>query len=87
VLHDLNERRKALFRFKTLAYQKTCGTRTKWFTTSPSKVIPKALDKCIHRDVDYFDRPYRVQTKTQKNFRLDNDKVNVNGGAVSFDTH
>lgn len=61
----------------------------KWFTTSPSKAVPKALDKAgiAISDVDYFEFNEAfavVGLANAKILGLDNDKVNVNGGAVSL---
>jgi acetyl-CoA C-acetyltransferase len=61
----------------------------KWFTTSPSKALPKALDKAgiAISDVDYFEFNEAfavVGLANSKILGLDNDKVNVNGGAVSL---
>jgi acetyl-CoA C-acetyltransferase len=47
------------FRIKTLAYIKgyaDAAQEPKWFTTSPSKAMPKALEKLnSDYDVDYFE--------------------------------
>ncbi len=61
----------------------------KWFTTSPSKALPKALKKAGLElsDVDYFEFNEAfsvVGLVNQKILNLDGDKVNVNGGAVSL---
>ena len=61
----------------------------KWFTTSPAKALPKALDKVgITIDaVDYFEFNEAfavVGLANAKILGLENDKVNVNGGAVSL---
>ena len=61
----------------------------KWFTTTPSKAIPKALDKAglSIDDVDYFEFNEAfavVGLVNSKILGLDNTKVNVNGGAVSL---
>jgi acetyl-CoA C-acetyltransferase len=61
----------------------------KWFTTSPSKALPKALDKAglTISDVDYFEFNEAfavVGLANSKILGLNNDKVNVNGGAVSL---
>jgi acetyl-CoA C-acetyltransferase len=61
----------------------------KWFTTSPSKALPKALDKAgiALSDVEYFEFNEAfavVGLANSKILGLDNDKVNVNGGAVSL---
>jgi len=61
----------------------------KWFTTAPAKALPKALDKAglAISDVDYFEFNEAfavVGLANAKILGLDNDKVNVNGGAVSL---
>ena len=61
----------------------------KWFTTTPSKALPKALDKIGLNvsDVDFFEFNEAfavVGIANAKILGLDNDKVNVNGGAVSL---
>ncbi len=61
----------------------------KWFTTSPAKAIPKALDKAgINMDdVAYFELNEAFSVVGLVNMdlmKLDPTKVNVNGGAVSL---
>lgn len=61
----------------------------KWFTTSPSLAIPKALKKAgiPIENVDYFElnEAFSVVGLVNSNLlNLDNSKVNVNGGAVSL---
>ena len=61
----------------------------KWFTTAPAKALTKALDKAgiSINDVDYFELNEAfavVGLANMKILGLDNDKVNVNGGAVSL---
>lgn len=61
----------------------------KYFTTTPSKALPKALRKAglSLTDVDYFEFNEAfavVGLANSKILGLDNDKVNVNGGAVSL---
>lgn len=61
----------------------------KWFTTAPAKAIPKALDKAgiSINDVDYFELNEAfavVGLANMKILGLKNDRVNVNGGAVSL---
>jgi acetyl-CoA C-acetyltransferase len=56
---------------------------------NPSKALPKALDKAgiALSDVDYFEFNEAfavVGLANSKILGLDNDKVNVNGGAVSL---
>lgn len=75
-----------------LAYIKSyadAAQEPKWFTTSPAKALPKALDKAgiSIEDVDFFEFNEAfsvVGLANAKILGLDNDKVNVNGGAVSL---
>ena len=65
------------------------ATEPKWFTTAPSKALPKALDKAgINQDeVDYFEFNEAFSVVGLANMKilgLDASKVNVNGGAVSL---
>ena len=61
----------------------------KWFTTTPSLALPKALQKANLKstDIDFFEfnEAFSVVgiVNTQL-LKLDADKVNVNGGAVSL---
>lgn len=61
----------------------------KWFTTAPAKALPKALDKAglSIGDVDYFEFNEAfsvVGLANAKILGIHNDKINVNGGAVSL---
>ena len=61
----------------------------KWFTTAPAKALPKALEKAnISIDkVDYFELNEAfsiVGLANMKILNISNDRVNVNGGAVSL---
>ncbi|MFD2916045.1 acetyl-CoA C-acyltransferase [Psychroserpens luteus] len=61
----------------------------KWFTTSPSKALPKALDKAgmTISDVDFFEFNEAfavVGLANMKILGLNDSNVNVNGGAVSL---
>ena len=61
----------------------------KWFTTAPAKAIPKALEKAgiSINEVDYFELNEAfavVGLANMKILGLENDRVNVNGGAVSL---
>ncbi len=61
----------------------------KWFTTAPAKALPKALSKAnlTTSDVDYFELNEAFSVVGLANMKildLDNEKVNVNGGAVSL---
>lgn len=77
---------------KPLAYIKSYADaeqEPKWFTTSPAKALPKALDKAgITKDqVDFFEFNEAfsvVGLANAKILGLDGDKINVNGGAVSL---
>ena len=60
-----------------------------WFTTAPSKAIPKALSKAniSISDVDYFELNEAfsvVGLANMKILNIKNERVNVNGGAVSL---
>ena len=60
-----------------------------WFTTAPSKAIPKALSKAniTIDDVDYFELNEAfsvVGLANMKILNIKNECVNVNGGAVSL---
>lgn len=60
-----------------------------WFTTTPSKAIPKALAKIgkTVADVDFFEINEAfsvVSLANNREMKLDANKVNVNGGAVSL---
>lgn len=77
---------------KPLAYIKSyadAAQEPKWFTTTPSKALPKALAKVgfTVKDVDFFEFNEAFAVVGLANAQilgLDNDKVNVNGGAVSL---
>lgn len=61
----------------------------KWFTTAPSKALPKAINKAgiSLDDVDYFEFNEAFSVVGLANIKilgLDDKKVNVNGGAVSL---
>lgn len=61
----------------------------KWFTTAPAKALPKALKKAkINiKDVDFFELNEAFSVVGLVNMKLlglSEDKVNVNGGAVSL---
>lgn len=77
---------------KPLAYIKSYADaeqEPKWFTTTPSVALPKALKKIglTVDDVDYFEFNEAfsvVGLANSKILGLDDSKVNVNGGAVSL---
>lgn len=61
----------------------------KWFTTAPAKALPKALAKANISidDVEFFELNEAFSVVGLANMKilgLDNNKVNVNGGAVSL---
>ncbi|NNE31821.1 MAG: acetyl-CoA C-acyltransferase, partial [Winogradskyella sp.] len=61
----------------------------KWFTTAPSKALPKALAKADLKieDVDYFEFNEAFSVVGLANMKilgLNDSNVNVNGGAVSL---
>ena len=61
----------------------------KWFTTAPTKALPKALAKANLKidDVDYFEFNEAFSVVGLANMKilgLPDDTVNVNGGAVSL---
>lgn len=61
----------------------------KWFTTAPAKALPKALAKAGVKieDIDYFEFNEAfsiVGLANMKLLGLSDEKVNVNGGAVSL---
>ena len=88
----MSEEKAKAMGLKPLAYIKSyadAAQEPKWFTTSPAKALPKALDKAglTVADVDYFEFNEAfavVGLANTKILDLDNDKVNVNGGAVSL---
>ena len=60
-----------------------------WFTTAPAKALPKALDRAgvELEEVDYFEFNEAFAVVGLANIKLlglKDDKVNVNGGAVSL---
>jgi acetyl-CoA C-acetyltransferase len=88
----MSEEKAKAMGLKPLAYIKSyadAAQEPKWFTTSPAKALPKALDKAglTVADVDYFEFNEAfavVGLANAKILGLGNDKVNVNGGAVSL---
>jgi acetyl-CoA C-acetyltransferase len=77
---------------KPLAYIKAyadAAQEPKWFTTAPAKALPIALDKAgiSITDVDYFEFNEAfavVGLANAKILNINQDKINVNGGAVSL---
>jgi acetyl-CoA C-acetyltransferase len=60
-----------------------------WFTTAPSKALPRAIAKAGLKldDVEYFEINEAfsaVAIANNREMKLDPAKVNVNGGAVSL---
>jgi acetyl-CoA C-acetyltransferase len=88
----MSEEKAQALGLKPLAYIKSyadAAQEPKWFTTTPAKAIPKALEKAglSIADVDYFEFNEAfavVGLANAKILGLENDKVNVNGGAVSL---
>lgn len=88
----MSEEKANALGLKPLAYIKgyaDAAQEPKWFTTAPAKALPKALDKAgiSLNDVDYFEFNEAfsvVGLANAKILELDNNKVNVNGGAVSL---
>lgn len=88
----MSEDKATALGLKPLAYIKSyadAAQEPKWFTTSPAKALPKALDKVGLKisDVDFFEFNEAFSVVGLVNAQilgLDNDKVNVNGGAVSL---
>jgi acetyl-CoA C-acetyltransferase len=88
----MSEEKAKAMGLKPLAYIKSyadAAQEPKWFTTSPAKALPKALDKAglTVADVDYFEFNEAfavVGLANAKILGLDNEIVNVNGGAVSL---
>jgi acetyl-CoA acetyltransferase family protein len=88
----MSEEKALSLGLKPLAYIRSyadAAQEPKWFTTTPSKAIPKALEKAglTTNDVDYFEFNEAfavVGLANAKILGLNNNKVNVNGGAVSL---
>jgi acetyl-CoA C-acetyltransferase len=88
----MSEEKAISLGLKPLAYisgYADAAQEPKWFTTSPALALPKAVKKAglSIEDVDYFEFNEAfavVGLANAKILKLDNDKVNVNGGAVSL---
>lgn len=88
----MSEEKAQALGLKPLAYIRSyadAAQEPKWFTTSPAKALPKALNKAglSVSDVDFFEFNEAFSVVGLANAQilgLDNDKVNVNGGAVSL---
>ncbi len=88
----MSEEKAIALGLKPLAYIKSyadAAQEPKWFTTTPSIAVPKALAKAgiSIGDVDFFEFNEAfsvVGLANSKILGLDASKVNVNGGAVSL---
>ena len=88
----MSEEKAQALGLKPLAYIKSyadAAQEPKWFTTAPAKALPKALEKAglSVNDVDFFEFNEAfavVGLANAKILDIDNDKINVNGGAVSL---
>lgn len=88
----MSEEKAISLGLKPLAYIRgyaDAAQEPKWFTTSPAKALPKALTKAnlTLDEIDYFEFNEAfsvVGLANSKILGLDNQKVNVNGGAVSL---
>lgn len=88
----MSEEKALSLNLKPLAYVRSyadAAQESKWFTTSPAKALPIALKKAglTTSDVDFFEFNEAfsvVGLANSKILGLNNDKVNVNGGAVSL---
>ncbi|RTY94878.1 acetyl-CoA C-acyltransferase [Flavobacterium sp. GT3R68] len=88
----MSEEKALSLGLKPLAYIRgyaDAAQEPKWFTTTPAKALPKALDKAglSISDVDFFEFNEAFAVVGLANSQilgLNNDKVNVNGGAVSL---
>jgi acetyl-CoA C-acetyltransferase len=88
----MSEEKAIALGLKPLAYIKSyadAAQEPKWFTTAPSKALPKALDKAglTLKDVDFFEfnEAFSVVGITNaKILGLNESNINVNGGAVSL---
>ena len=88
----MSEEKAEALGLKPLAYIKSyadAAQEPKWFTTAPAKALPKALEKAglSVTDVDFFEFNEAfavVGLANAKILDIDNDKININGGAVSL---
>ena len=88
----MSEEKALAMGLKPLAYIRgyaDAAQEPKWFTTTPAKALPKALDKAglTIKEVDYFEFNEAfavVGLANTKILGLDDSNVNVNGGAVSL---
>ena len=88
----MSEEKALSLGLKPLAFIKSyadAAQEPKWFTTAPAKALPKALDKAgiSIEEVDFFEFNEAfsvVGLANAKILGLSNEKINVNGGAVSL---
>ena len=88
----MSEEKAISLGLKPLAYIKgyaDAAQEPKWFTTSPAKALPKALKKAgvLIENVDFFEFNEAfsvVGLANAKILNIPNEKINVNGGAVSL---
>jgi len=88
----MSEEKAISLGLKPLAFIKgyaDAAQEPKWFTTSPAKALPKALEKAnlTLDEIDYFEFNEAfsvVGIANSKILGLDSQNVNVNGGAVSL---
>ena len=88
----MSEEKALAMGLKPLAYIKgyaDAAQEPKWFTTAPAKALPIALKKAglTTSDVDFFEFNEAFSVVGLANAQilgLDNNKINVNGGAVSL---
>ena len=88
----MSEEKAISLGLKPLAYIKgyaDAAQEPKWFTTSPAKALPKALKKAgvLIEEVDFFEFNEAfsvVGLANAKILNIPNEKINVNGGAVSL---
>ena len=88
----MTEEKAIAMGIKPLAYisgYADAAQEPKWFTTAPAKALPKALAKANIdiNNVDYFEFNEAFAVVGLANaqiLNLDNNKINVNGGAISL---
>ena len=88
----MSEEKALALGLKPLAYIRgyaDAAQEPKWFTTAPAKALPKALEKAgiAIKDVDYFEFNEAFAVVGLANAEilgLTEDKINVNGGAISL---
>ena len=73
----------------TVVAQASSAHDPEWFTTAPSKAIQKVLEKANLKveDIDLWEINEAfapVAMAAIEDFKLDHDKVNVNGGAIAI---